>query len=153
MFCFKSSGCYLRTDPSGPANHISLALIGMGEDPSSGQMAKVKVTKWYGFQNCTALAFQRASKCVLMSRSGQACMRCKERTNAGVITFLQAETFWQMASCGSVCQKSTFFTSFRLLPSLLIGLFAFEVLFLACSMNSSHSYRTACWDPFHRSKW
>ena len=43
----------MRTDPSGP-NHISLALIGMGEDPSRGQMAKVKVTKWYGFQNCMA---------------------------------------------------------------------------------------------------
>ena len=32
------------------ANHISLALIGMGEDPSRGQMAKVKVTEWYGFK-------------------------------------------------------------------------------------------------------
>ena len=31
------------------ANHISLALIGMGEDPSRGQMAKVKVTEWYGW--------------------------------------------------------------------------------------------------------
>ena len=32
------------------ANHTSLALIGMGEDPSCGQMAKVKVTEWYGFK-------------------------------------------------------------------------------------------------------
>ena len=31
-------------------NHTNLALIGMGEDPSCGQMAKVKVTEWYGFK-------------------------------------------------------------------------------------------------------
>ena len=29
------------------ADHISLALIGMGEDPSRGQIAKVKVTEWF----------------------------------------------------------------------------------------------------------
>ena len=79
------------------ANHISLALIGMGEDPSCGQMAKVKVTEWFQTIPYTS-RFQRASKCQLMSRSRQACMRCKERTNAGVISFLPAEAFWQMAA-------------------------------------------------------
>ena len=121
----KSGGCYLRMDQSRPADHISLALIGMGEDPSSGQWRRWRWPNGSAvFHNCTQEPSKDRANASWWGRSGQACMSCKERTNAGVISFLPAQAFWQMAAWQRVRMRPllvNFFKSFHspLLPFYL----------------------------------
>ena len=132
----KSGGCYLRMDQSRPADHISLALIGMGEDPSSGQWRRWRWPNGSAvFHNCTQEPSKDRANASWWGRSGQACMSCKERTNAGVISFLPAQAFWQMAAWQRVRMRPLLVNFFKSFHSPLLPFYLFVPLTLSLFLS------------------